>query len=115
MGPGAPGAALEGLSAVARAVGLRVELVGGRTAATFDVLGARWCHLAALERPDGQPRLVSVPSLVDDPCIRAVTVAAKAADCPVEFVTPSREACGVPRGRVAEGRRHPLDAPAKLY
>lgn len=91
---GAPGAALEGLSAVARAVGLRVELVGGRTAATFDVLGARWCHLAALERPDGQPRLVSVPSLVDDPCVRAVTVAAKAADCPVEFVTPSREACG---------------------
>ncbi len=85
---GAPGPALPGLLSASQAAGLQVELVGGRASRSLEVLGARRCHIAALERPGGQTRLVSTHALVDDPCIRAVTRSAGAVGCPVEFVTP---------------------------
>jgi putative molybdopterin biosynthesis protein len=85
---GALGPALEGLVSSARAGGVRVEPVGGRAALALEVLGARRCHIAALERPGRVPRLLANRVLLDDPCLRAVAEAAGAVGCPVEFVTP---------------------------
>ncbi len=85
---GAPGPALEGLASAARAVGVRVEVVGGRAASALAVLEARRCHIVAQEGPQGQPRLLCSRALLDDRCVRAVTGIAGAVGWPVEFVTP---------------------------
>ncbi|HIH02547.1 MAG TPA: molybdopterin molybdenumtransferase MoeA [Methanoregulaceae archaeon] len=83
---GAPGPGSDELVSIARAVGVRVELVGSRPASAFEALGARRCHIAVLEGPGGRPRLLCSRVLLDDPCVRAVTGAAGAIGYPIEFV-----------------------------
>jgi putative molybdopterin biosynthesis protein len=84
---GAAGPALEWLVSAGRAVGLLVEPVGGRSALAYEVLGARRCHIAALEGPGARTRLLSTRALLDDLRVQALTRAADAIGCPVEIVT----------------------------
>lgn len=86
---GAAGPILEWLVSAARTVGLQVEPVGGRSALAYEVLGARRCHIAALEGGGGRTRLLSTHALLDDLRVQAVIRAADAIGGPVEIVTPA--------------------------